>query len=154
MRQKGGGQVPLEYFFDAPRQRGAAVGLTFHFEKITRAPNTLLSHRLIALAPEAKQPALIEAIYAAYFEHGQDIGDLETLVRIAGEQDLETGWVRTQLAGGAGQEEVLADIRWAREHGISGVPFFVLNGRYAFSGAQPPEVMLGIFERLTSGKLG
>ena len=64
MTAKGGGRVPLEQFFAAPRERGAAVGLTFNFEAITRAPNTLLSHRLVALAPEEKRGELLDALYA------------------------------------------------------------------------------------------
>lgn len=69
MSRKGGGRIPIEYFFEAPRQMGERAGLVFNFEKITRAPNTMLSHALIALTPDEKRDSMIEDIYAAYFEH-------------------------------------------------------------------------------------
>ena len=59
MTAKGGGRVPLEQFFAAPRERGAAVGLTFNFEAIEKAPNTLLSHRLVYITPEPQRLSLI-----------------------------------------------------------------------------------------------
>ena len=89
MRAKGGGQVPIEQFFAGPRQMGLATGLVFNFEQITKAPNSLLSHALINLAPAGVRDAVIEAVYAAYFEFGQDIGDLETLADIGAAQGLE-----------------------------------------------------------------
>ena len=153
MTAKGGGRVPLEQFFAAPRERGAAVGLTFNFEAIERAPNTLLSHRLVAIAPEEKRGALLDALYAAYFEHGQDIGDAAVLAAVAaavGQDGLSTAAVpmAEALAGDAGTDEVLADVDYARQVGISGVPFFVFNGRYALSGAQPVEVMRRVLEEI------
>ena len=147
MTAKGGGRVPLEQFFAAPRERGAAVDLTFNFEAIGKAPNTLLSHRLVYIAPEAKRGALLDALYAAYFEFGRDVGDLDVLVDVAAAAGLDADETRTQLAGDAGTAEVLADIEFARQVGISGVPFFIFNDRLAFSGAQPPEVILRVLHQ-------
>jgi predicted DsbA family dithiol-disulfide isomerase len=147
MLAKGGGQIPLEQFFTGPREMGAQVGLTFNFEAITRAPNSMLSHRLIYLAPAAQQESVIDALYSAYFEHGQDIGRLETLMSIAAGQSLDVAVLREKLEGDAGLDAVTADVAWAREHGITGVPFFVVNGRYAFSGAQPAHVISGVLQQ-------
>ncbi len=147
MTAKGGGRVPLEQFFAAPRERGAAVDLTFNFEAIGKAPNTLLSHRLVYIAPEAKRGALLDALYAAYFEFGRDVGDLDVLVDVAAAAGLDADETRAQLAGDAGTAEVLADIEFARQVGISGVPFFIFNDRLAFSGAQPPEVILRVLQQ-------
>jgi predicted DsbA family dithiol-disulfide isomerase len=152
MAAKGGGRIPLEQFFDAPRQRGAAVGLTFHFEAIERAPNTMLSHRLVYLASEDKRGALLDALYAAYFEHGRDIGDIEVLVDLAAAGGLEAEATRAALAGNAGAAEVLADVAFAQQVGISGVPFFIFNDKYAFSGAQPVEMMRRVLEQVASGR--
>ena len=148
MLAKGGGRVPLEQFFAAPRERGAAVGLTFNFEAIERAPNTLLSHRLVAIAPEEKRGALLDALYAAYFEHGQDVGDAAVLMELAVGCGLDGTTTAAALAGDAGTDDVLADVEYARQVGISGVPFFVFNGRYALSGAQPVEVMRRVMEEI------
>jgi predicted DsbA family dithiol-disulfide isomerase len=147
MTAKGGGRVPLEQFFAAPRERGAAAGLTFNFEAIEKAPNTLLSHRLVALAPEATRGALLDALYAAYFEFGRDVGDLDVLAGLAAAVGLDAAATRAQLAGDAGAAEVLADVAFARQVGISGVPFFIFNERLAFSGAQPPDVILRVLRQ-------
>lgn len=147
MTAKGGGRVPLEQFFAAPRERGAAAGLTFNFEAIEKAPNTLLSHRLVALAPEATRGALLDALYAAYFEFGRDVGDLDVLAGLAAAVGLDAAATRAQLAGDAGAAEVLADVDFARQVGISGVPFFIFNERLAFSGAQPPDAILRVLRQ-------
>ena len=142
MLAKGNNQIPLEQFFDAPRQMGASIGLTFNFEKIEKAPNTLLSHQLIGLTPPEKKEAIIDAVYAAYFEHGQDIGSLDVLVDIAQTNGLDGETIRQPLLANTARDEVLAEVQWAQAQQISGVPFFIFNQKYAFSGAQPPEVIL------------
>jgi predicted DsbA family dithiol-disulfide isomerase len=148
MQAKGGGRVPLETFFDAPRKAGAKAGLVFNFEKITRAPNSLLSHCLLLLAPKPDREALLESIYAAYFEYGQDIGRLDVLVEIGSLHGLKPELVQDALNGLAGREQVLGDHRWAAEHGIQGVPFYVINQRYGISGAQPPEALTAMFDEI------
>lgn len=153
MQAKGGGQVPLEQFFAAPRDRGAAVGLCFNFESIERAPNTLPAQRLVALTPVQRRGAVLDALYAAYFEHGQDIGDLQTLLRIAADHGLDPDWTREQLQGNAGRAEVLEDLQFAHQAGISGVPFFVFDDRYAVSGAQPPETLLDVMRQAADGSV-
>lgn len=147
MDRKGGGQVPLESFFAEPRRRGEAVGLMFNFEQIQRMPNTLLSHRLVALAPDEKKEAVLEAVYAAFFEHGRDIGQLDVLLDIAAAQGLDRAALAGQLETDAGKADVLEDVREAQQLGISGVPFFVFGRRYGLSGAQPPEMILAALER-------
>ncbi len=142
MVAKGAGAIPLEQFFDGPRQAGARVGLTFNFETITQAPNTLLSHRLIALTPDDQKEPMIDAIYKAYFEDGRDIGKLDVLLEIAAELGLDRNATEEKLRSDAVEQDVLADVEWARQAGITGVPFFVFNDKYAMSGAQPVEAML------------
>ena len=148
MAAKGGGRISPEQFFDGPRRAGEAVDLTFNFEAIEKAPNTMLSHQLIAFTPDAEREVMIEAIYRAYFEEGRDIGDLETLVAIAAAQGMDEQDVRQQLAAGAGREDVVDAVARAQRLGISGVPFFVVDGRYAFSGAQPPHLIRELLERV------
>ncbi len=147
MNAKGGGSVPMEQWFGAPRQAGERVGLRFNFEQIERAPNSLLSHQLIALTPPDRQETMMDVLYAAYFEFGRDIGDVNVLCEIARENGLDHDAIRAELEAGAMRDEVLSDIARSEQLGISGVPFFVINDRFAFSGAQPPEAMLKILER-------
>ncbi|MEO0564647.1 MAG: DsbA family oxidoreductase [Chloroflexota bacterium] len=148
MTAKGGGQVPMEGWFDRPREMGAQVGVTFNFEKIEHAPNTLLSHRLIALAPEDQREAVIDAVYAAYFEGGRNIGDLEVLVEIASSQGMDADEVRARLETDEAEQQVLADAARGQQLGVTGVPFFVFENRYGFSGAQPPAVILQMMQQI------
>jgi predicted DsbA family dithiol-disulfide isomerase len=152
MSAKGGGRIPLERFFAGPRQAGAAVGLEFNFEQIEVAPNTMLSHRLIALAPADQKEAIIDAIFTAYFEEGQDIGKLDVLLDIAAAQGLDREETEQALEGDEGTAEVLADVQQARAAGITGVPFFVINDQYAFSGAQPPHLITRLLQQVADAE--
>ncbi|PJF42791.1 MAG: DsbA family oxidoreductase [Phototrophicales bacterium] len=140
MLNKGGGRISLEQFFDGPRRAGEAVGLKFNFEAIQYAPNTLLSHQLIALAPPTLQEATIDAIYKAYFEEARNIGELSVLVDIAAEVGLDTDQTRQQLERGEMRDKVLSEVALAHQLGVTGVPLFVFNNKFALSGAQPPHV--------------
>jgi predicted DsbA family dithiol-disulfide isomerase len=142
MSQKFAGRVDLNTLFERPTQAGANVGLTFNFDRVGKSPNTLLSHRLIELAPEDKREEVVSAIYDAYFEHGRDIGQLDTLVEIAAEVGLDADAIRAALEGDDAKADVLEKVTRAQRLGVQGVPLFVMDNRLAFSGAQPPEVML------------
>lgn len=142
MTEKFAGRATPAVLFAGPTEAGKRVGLNFHFDRIGKSPNTLMSHRLIELAPDDRREQVVEAIYDAYFEHGRDIGQLDVLVEIAGECGLDRDAMRLKLSGSAATAEVMAGVRQARQLGIQGVPFFVLDNRYAFSGAQPPDMML------------
>ena len=122
-------------------------GLDFHFERI-RPGNTFDAHRLLHLAAErGTQDAVKERFLRAYMTEGEPIGDPETLARLATEAGLDAAEVRALLAGDMLSREVRADEEQARELGITGVPFFVLGGRYAVSGAQPAALLLGAISR-------
>jgi predicted DsbA family dithiol-disulfide isomerase len=120
-------------------------GLDFHFERI-RPGNTFDAHRVLHLALVRGgwklQDAVKERFLRAYLSEGEPIGDPETLVRLAAEAGLDAEEVRATLASDVYAKEVREDEDEARELGISGVPFFVLGGVYAVSGAQPSEVLL------------
>jgi predicted DsbA family dithiol-disulfide isomerase len=150
MRAKGGGDPDLERWFDAPRQMGAAVGVTFHFDRITKAPNTLLAHRAIRLTPQAQRAAMIDALYDAYFEFGEDVGSIDVIAQAAERAGVDATVLRAQLATDAESAEVEAEALEGAMRGVTGVPLFVFNGRYGVSGAQPPEVLLQVMARVTA----
>lgn len=150
MHAKGGGRIPPERFFDTPRQMGSKVGLTFNFQDIPKAPNTMLAHTLIELSPEEKQGEMVEAIYEAFFEHGRDVGDVETLFELASDVGLDVASIRERLSDPVVQKGVRAEVQKAYQMGITGVPFFVINNKYAFSGAQPPEVILNVLREVVN----
>ncbi len=116
--------------------------LEFRFDRI-RPGNTFDAHRVIHLAHDRhKQDAVKERFLRAYLSEGESIGDPETLVRLAGEAGLDPEEVRATLASDAYTEQVRDDESEAAELGIGGVPFFIVGGRYAVSGAQPAEILV------------
>jgi predicted DsbA family dithiol-disulfide isomerase len=145
--EKLGGPERLKQIFEQLTQAGAASGLRFDYDKVTRSPNTLLSHQLIALAPEAMKAKLIDAIYKAYFEDGLDIGSLDVLINIAEELQLDGSALREQLQANAALEAVKADIATAHSYNIRGVPYFILDEKLAVSGAQAPEGFLSALKQ-------
>ena len=128
----------------------AEEGLEFDFAR-TRAGNTFDAHRVLHLALErggpAVQGAVKERFLLAYFSEGEAIGDPDVLVRLAGEAGLDEADVKDALAGGSFAEHVRADESAAEELGISGVPFFLVDRKFAVSGAQSVEVFTRALER-------
>ena len=127
---------------------GRGEGIAFHFDKMALTPNTLDAHRLIWVAGErGDQDAVVEALFLAYFTEGRDLSDRATLAEIAAGAGLDPSEVNKRLAGDKGLDVVRAGEEQARRLGVSGVPFFVVNGKVALSVAQPPEMFLQAFEQ-------
>ena len=130
-------------------------GLQFTLKPGARSPNTLPAHVLMYWAgqdPAVDQSGLAERLFSAHHEHCEDLGDIEVLTRIAAECGLDPERVRAGLATGQDEETVRALMREAAQAGVTGVPFFILDGRYAFSGAQPAEAIVELLDRISSGQ--
>ncbi|MEO6627225.1 MAG: DsbA family oxidoreductase [Aquihabitans sp.] len=126
-------------------EAGAQNGVVLRFDK-ARPANTFDAHRLLHLAAErGVQPELKERLLRATFTKGAQIADHDVLVAVADESGLDVDEVRAVLAGHRFADEVRADERRAADLGITSVPFFVIGG-LGLSGAQPPEVLLDVFE--------
>ena len=126
---------------------GAADGLDFRFDR-ARPGNTFDAHRLLSWAAgHGKQDALKERLFLAYMHEGRSVADHDELVALAADVGLSPDEARAVLAEGRHADEVRADEALAAELGITGVPFFVLDGRYAISGAQPAELLLQAMQR-------
>jgi len=131
------------------------VGINFSYGGTVR--QTTDSHRLIEKAYQAggepKQRAVVEALFAGYFEHEQDIGSHEFLADSAvnagvfgAKEDALAFLASTELKDNVGR-----DIAEARQIGVEGVPFVILDNKYAVSGAQGTETFLEIFRKVASG---
>lgn len=124
----------------------AEVGLEFRFDR-ARAGNTFDAHRLLHLAHDRGgsplQDTVKDALLTGYLRDGEPIGDPQALARLATSAGLDADEVAEVLAGDRYAAEVRADEDQAHEFGISGVPFFVIDRRYAVSGAQPAEALHG-----------
>jgi predicted DsbA family dithiol-disulfide isomerase len=121
---------------------GTEDGIDFHFDRV-QGGNTFDAHRLVRLGLErGVQAAVKERMMKAYFTDGEPIGDPEVLARVAGEAGLDVAEARELLAGDRFTESVRADEAEAQELGITGVPFFVIDGKVGVSGAQPIDVLV------------
>ncbi|MGG1613812.1 DsbA family oxidoreductase [Paenibacillus phoenicis] len=128
-------------------QQAQTEGLTYNFDTIIPT-NTFDAHRLAHYAGEqGKAKEMTERLFRAYFTDSLHIGDRETLVRLAEEVGLEGTAVREMLEQNTYADAVREDENEARRLGIRGVPFFVLRGKYAVSGAQPLEIFQGALLR-------
>ena len=122
---------------------GAQLGIAFAFDKIARQPNTLATHALIEAARrKGVQGAVKEAMLKAFFVDSQDLTDEKTLVRIAAGAGLDVKDAEAAVADESLRSAVAEEEEKARAMGVSGVPFFIFNGKIAVEGAQPPEVLL------------
>jgi len=146
LEAKFGGKARAGEIYARVRAAGADVGIPFDFDRIDRQPNTLEAHRLIAWAQQRGDAqttdALVEHLFRAYFIDGRLLTDAEQLIAIARDAGFPEAEVRAMLASTAGLTAVEAEDREARAVGISGVPFFIFNGKTAVSGAHEPATLL------------
>lgn len=144
---KFGGSERANQIYDAIRQAGASVGIPFAFEQIVRTPNTVQAHRLIRHSTQSGHDGdLVERLFQGYFIEGRDLSDDAVLVDIAGECGLDVDDARRYLAGQDGQQEVRSEHDFAVSLNISGVPCFIVEGRYAVVGAQEPDAFGPVFD--------
>lgn len=145
--RKGMPRDRVREMFDHVTEMAAGEGLAYDFDSLVVA-NSLRGHELIHLAAHhGRQGAAKETLLSAHFEHGEDIGDVETLVRIGESIGLAADEIRTALADGTYAQAVRDDIADAQRYGISGVPFFVIDEKYGVSGAQAPETFGQVLEQ-------
>jgi predicted DsbA family dithiol-disulfide isomerase len=129
-------------------QMGEEAGIDYRFDDIEKIPNTFNAHRIIWLAgKEGNQAEVVDALFKAYFSQGKDLGDNNTLSRIAETAGLDASKVEKLLAGSQGTEEVREMEEKAYNLGITGVPFFVFNGQFAVSGAQSKETFVSALKQ-------
>jgi predicted DsbA family dithiol-disulfide isomerase len=140
---KYGRSLPqAQEMLDTMTATAAGEGLDFRFDLATGG-NTFDAHRLLHLAlARGVQDALKERLDAATFTQGLSVSDHDALTALAVEVGLDEDEVRAVLASDRYADAVRADEQQAAAYGISGVPFFVVDGRYGVSGAQPAEVLL------------
>lgn len=147
-RRFGGNALPK---FRSVEQAAATVGLDFNFAQLPKAINTLPLHRLLHVArQEGTGPEAKEALMRAYFVDRVDLTDAETVVAVF----APLGWSREKtlglLHGSEAETEVRQEIEYYQQLGVSGVPFFIFNNKYAVSGAQPAEVLAGAIRQAAS----
>lgn len=152
LAEKMGGRANAERAFEHVSALAAAEGLNYQFDDVIPA-NTFDAHRLTHLAKRHDlEDAIVERLFSAHFIEGLDIGDHEVLVGLAVEVGVDADAARGVLASGEFGDEVRGDEKTAGELGVTGVPFFVLEGAYGISGAQPVEVFVEAFGRVLADR--
>jgi predicted DsbA family dithiol-disulfide isomerase len=132
---------------------GQAEGIHFAFDRIERTPNTLDAHRLVGLAErQGVQDAVVEALFRAYFTEGRDISNRQTLLDVVAGAGLDRHGAEAVLNRNDGLEAIKDGDALARRFRVDGVPFFIVNGTFTLSGAQPPEAFLAAFRQATGSK--
>ncbi len=139
--------------FRQVEQAAETVGLDFDFENLPKSINTFVFHRILTIAlHENIQVAVKEALMKAYFVDRIDLTNEQNVVDLMS----QFGWTAEKTIGilhsDEGSDEVKEEMHYFRQQGISGVPFFIFDKKYAVSGAQPSEVFSQIFQELLQEK--
>lgn len=146
---KFGGTDQADQMFAHVTGVAAADGLVLDFNRAIAA-NTFDSHRLIAwAAAQNRQADLVAALQRAHFTDGVDLGSRPAVAAVAGSIGLDQVAALDYLESDAGTDAVTADLTEARELGISSVPTFVVDGKYAIQGAQEPTTLVSALEEIT-----
>jgi len=149
LREKFGTETYPEQMLGALGEAGQSTGIEFKFNSMNRVPNTIDSHRVLHWARETgQQNALAEILFRRYFIDNEDIGDSETLTAAAAEAGMDADLVRERLSSDADDEAVRAEAQYASQMGISGVPTFIIDNKYAVQGAQTAEVFRQVFAKV------
>jgi predicted DsbA family dithiol-disulfide isomerase len=140
--RKFGGEDRARRLYATITDAGRLEGVQFRFDRIRRTPSSVDAHRLVRYAvPQGRADEMVEALFAAHFTDGRDIGDHDVLAAIATTYGMDAVAVRRFLASDNETEAVHADNLRAHRLGINGVPCFVVEGNHAIAGAQEPEVI-------------
>jgi predicted DsbA family dithiol-disulfide isomerase len=151
---KFGGAEGRRAAFAQVVSNGSSEGIGFDFERMPVAPNTMNTHRLILLASsQGLGKAMALALYKSYFTEARDVTDPEELERIAVAVGLEASQVQALFLGDLYRDDVRASQLEAQRLGISGVPFFIFNQKFAVSGAQPRSVFEQALERVRTSEI-
>ena len=155
MLSKFGSEERIQQIHARIEPLGEAEGIHFAFGAIKVAANTLDAHRVIrwaGAAGEDVQNRLVRRLFQLNFEEGANIGDHAVLVKAAGEAGMDASVVETLLPTDADVEAVRNEITTASRMGITGVPCFLLEGKYAVMGAQDADTLADAIRQVAQAK--
>lgn len=154
LERKFGGKDNAVRVYAQIAEHAEKEGVKMDLGAIKRTPNTINAHRLIHWAGiEGKQNAVVDALFKAYFQDGRDIGDTEVLADIADTIGMDASLILRLLASDADTDDIQARDAHSREMGVNSVPTFIVGGRHAVPGAQPPELWRKVIAELREGAL-
>lgn len=147
LERKFGDLHRVQRLFGAVEQAGQTENIDFQFSRITRTPNTVASHRLVHFARDFDcQPAVVDALFAAYFLDGRDIGDVAVLAEVGEGCGLPGQPVKDYLASDMDAAVIQEQNTKAHRWGVNGVPCYLFEEAYALAGAQEPDILLRLVD--------
>ncbi len=155
LSEKFGGPERAREIYGRIVDAGREENIPFEFDRIAVSPNTLDAHRIIRwAASEAPglQDRLVEILFRMFFTEGRNIGDNAVLLEAAEEAGMDRAVTESLLTGDADRTEVAQEIEVARKMGVTGVPCFILENKYAVMGAQPADVLANAIREVAGEK--
>ena len=155
LSEKFGGSEQAREIYSRIVDAGNEANIPFAFDSIAVSPNTLDAHRVIRwAASEAPgvQDRLVEILFRMFFTEGRNIGDNAVLLEAAEEAGMDRAITESLLTGDADRAEVEQEIEVARKMGVTGVPCFILENKYAVMGAQPADVLANAIREVAGKK--
>lgn len=155
MLEKFGSEERIREIHARIEPLGVAEGIDFDFDAIKVAPNTLDAHRVIrwaGAAGEDVQNRLVRKLFQLNFEEGKNLGDPSVLTEAAREAGMDAAIVETLLPTDADVEAVRGEIATASRMGVTGVPCFLLEGKYAVMGAQDAATLADAIRQVAAAK--
>ena len=154
LARRFGSPANVQPVLEGITDEGKREGINFRFERIQRLPNTMRAHQLMYLAEKLgkEQGLLAEDLMAAFFEHGEDIGETDVLVRLGARHGLDKDEVLRVFDDDAARQLILTREAQVRSSGIAGAPGFLLNRRLLVIGAQDADSMVNAFDRAMFGE--
>ncbi len=147
--QKFGGPEQVRQIYDRVAAFGEKAGISFDFGNIKTQPNTVDAHRLVHHAESlGLQDQMVESIFRGYFLEGSDLTSIDTLADLAERAGIPRDQAMRYVQSDEDRDFISKEDHHARSIGVEGVPFFVFNQKLAAAGAQPPEVLLDVIERV------
>lgn len=155
LAEKLGGAAAVDRAHEMLAGLGQEAGIDFDFPAVKISPNTLDAHRLLRWAmiegPEVQSRVAV-ALFKAYFEEGRNVGDRAVLLDVAEEAGMDRSVVAALFSAGADVDSVKEEIGMARDMGVTGVPCFIIDNKYAVMGAQSVEVLTNAFREIAAMK--
>jgi predicted DsbA family dithiol-disulfide isomerase len=148
MTARFGADAMLKEAHEAISMEGAKEGIEFDWAAIDKRPNTVNSHRLIRWAEaQGVQDEVVERLFIAYFENGEDIGDIRVLADIADMCGMDGAQAADMLESDTDATLVEREDKLAHEMGVTGVPAMIFGNRVAVTGAREPEVIAMVIDK-------
>ena len=148
MTARFGADAMLKEAHEAISMEGVKEGIEFDWAAIEKRPNTINAHRLIRWAEaQGVQDEVVEKLFIAYFENGDDIGDIKVLADIADLCGMDGADVADMLESDTDTQLVEREDKLAREMGVTGVPAMIFANRVAVTGAREPDVLVAVIDK-------